>query len=138
SGTRLVAKEAKATLDPSALMLGGAAELFSSVPSEATLTIWVVPATRSRTKTSRTWFVSPATRLDASETNATDRPSAEMDAPKLDPFPEPPPRDTVTSEVSPVARSRTKTSRRWFLSFPTRLPAEESNATRRPRWSTVG
>ena len=46
------------------------------LPSPATLTRSVVPACRSRTNTSRTPLVSPATRLVAVEVNTTKRPSA--------------------------------------------------------------
>ncbi len=41
------------------------------VPSEATLTRFVVPEVRSRTNTSVLPFVSPETRPEAPDTNAT-------------------------------------------------------------------
>ncbi len=60
-----------ATVRPSALIDG--AKLSALPPA---LTISVTPVRRSRTKTSVRPFVSPATRLDAPESNATKRPSA--------------------------------------------------------------
>ena len=44
---------------------------LASVPSDATLTRVVLPATRSRTKMSEESFVSPATRFVAPDWNAT-------------------------------------------------------------------
>ena len=48
------------------------------MPPVPTLTRSVVPACRSRTKTSRSWFVSPGTRLVAYDAKATKRPSLEI------------------------------------------------------------
>jgi hypothetical protein len=97
-----------------------------------TLTRLVVPVWRSRTKTSRSPFVSPPTRFEAPEMKATKRPSAEIEAPK-------PPKSactpavlTLTRLVVPVWRSRMKTSDSPFVSPPTRFEATDSKATKRP------
>ena len=87
---------------------------------------------------SRTWFVSPTTRSEASETKATNRPSALIDAQKLDPLALPPFASTLARKVFPDTRSRTNTSDTRFVSFGTRLPAVESKATNRPCPSMVG
>ena len=57
--------------------------LLPCVPALSTLTITVVPSVRSRRKTSPALLVSPATRLLATEVNATKRPSSLMAASKL-------------------------------------------------------
>src|SRR5687767_3174678 len=64
-----------------------------------TLTRSVVPARRSRTKTSSTPLLSPATRLEALLWNATKRPSAETDDPRLSALPLVPPESTLTRSV---------------------------------------
>jgi hypothetical protein len=85
---------------------------------------------RSRTKTSYTSLVSPRTRLDTRETNATYRPSAEIadsKEPSLAGWP------LVLTEMRPVvrrARSRMNTPPPWAPA--TRLDAAESNVTKRP------
>ena len=45
---------------------------------------------------------------------------------------------TLTRLVVPVARSRTKTSRRLFVSLAIRFEADEVNATKRPSALIVG
>ena len=77
-GTRFVAPEAKATYRPSSLSAGDTRKLLSSAspPALVRLTRSVVPACRSRRNTSGLEFVSPRTRLVASETNATPREGA--------------------------------------------------------------
>src|SRR4051794_7591674 len=50
-------------------------------PLELTLTRSVVPRRRSRTKTSSQPLVSPGTRLSVSDTNTTNRPSADIHPP---------------------------------------------------------
>jgi hypothetical protein len=50
-------------------------------PKESALTRVTMPLIRSRTKTSCMPFVSPATRFEALETNATYVPSPEISAP---------------------------------------------------------
>jgi hypothetical protein len=78
-GTRFVANEANATRFPSALIEGVALELFPSVSFEATLTTSVVRVVNARTKMCRCPFVPPGIRFDASDTNATARPSSLID-----------------------------------------------------------
>ena len=91
----------------------GEAELpFACFPALDTLTRLVVPRFRSRTKMSAAPFVSPATRLEASDRKATKRPSAEIDGPPEPPFACFPALDTLTRLVVPGFRSRTKTSAR--------------------------
>ena len=58
-------------------------------PSAPTLMRSVVACDTSRTKTSSVPFVSDATKFDAADTNATNRPSALMTAERLSPFPSP-------------------------------------------------
>src|SRR2546430_14848954 len=94
-------------------------------PWESPLPRLVLQVLRSRTKTSLTVFVSPPTRLFATELNATKRPLAEIDGTKLAPFPCAPWELTLTRLVLPALRSRTKTSLTPFVSPPTRLPATE-------------
>src|SRR2546428_83045 len=101
-------------------------------PWESTLTRLVLPVLRSRTKTSLTVFVSPPTRLVATELNATKRPLAEIDGTKLAPFSCAPWESTLTRLVLPALRSRTNTSLAPFVSPPTRLVAIELKATKRP------
>ena len=88
------------------------------------------PVLRSWTKTSNEQqSLSPATRLRASELNATMRPSAEIAGSSLKPLPCPPVDDTLTRSVVPVFRSRTKMSSAPFVSPATRLLAYETKAT---------
>ena len=68
---RLVALEANATKRPSALIERSSTLSFACAPDLSTLTRSVVPVCRSWTNMSLVSFVSPATRLVASETNAT-------------------------------------------------------------------
>src|SRR5205085_986013 len=107
-------------------------------PCESTLTRLVLPALRSRTKTSLTAFVSPATRLLATESKATKRPSAEIAGRKVAPLPCAPCESTLTRLVLPVLRSRTKTSLTAFVSPATRLLADERKATKRPSGEIAG
>ena len=51
------------------------------------LTLCVVPAVRSRTKTSPVVLLSPATRFGALELNVTKRPLSLMKGLRLDPMP---------------------------------------------------
>jgi hypothetical protein len=68
---RLVAVDSKAMKLPPKLMLGATAGPFPSAPPVATDARRVFPVERSRTNTSFVLFVSPLTRFDASESNAT-------------------------------------------------------------------
>ena len=71
SRTRLVASEAKATNRPSAEIDGLKLAPLPGLPSEARLTLVVLPVLRSRTKTSSARFRSPGTSPLASEAKAT-------------------------------------------------------------------
>src|SRR5439155_797933 len=84
--TRFEASETKATKRPAAEIDGSLLSLFPSTPAELTLTLVMVPVSRSRTKTSPVPFVSPPTRFEASDQNATKRPSAEIDGLELRSF----------------------------------------------------
>src|SRR4029453_14174220 len=77
-------------------------------------------------------FVSFGTRFVASERNATKRPPAEMEGPRLGSFPWGPPTPTPIGIVVPVVGSRTNTSYVAFVSFGTRFVAKDWNATKRP------
>src|SRR4051794_19823921 len=76
-------------------------------PAEDTDTREVTRLTRSRTNTSVRPFVSPPTRLVASDSNATNRPSAEISGRLDDPLPATSRLLTDTSRVVPRFRSRT-------------------------------
>ena len=67
----VVASDRKATRVPSSLMLGERAARSPCVPLVATLIRVVVEVWTSRRKTSRSWLVSPATRLAATDSNTT-------------------------------------------------------------------
>jgi hypothetical protein len=89
-------------------------------------------------------FVSPLTRLVASESKTTKRPSALIDGPAI-PLTMPlsaslwrPALDTLTRSVVPSVRSRTKMSAFPFVSPGTRLSENEANATTRPSALTEG
>jgi len=69
--TRLVAREVNATYRLSAEIAGLELYQSASAPERPTDTRIVSPASRSRTKTSDVRFVSPTTRFEASEPNAT-------------------------------------------------------------------
>ena len=73
-------------------------------------------ASRSCRNTSRTPLVSPATRVDASDQNATYRPLALIRGRPLAPLPWPPSLATLTRVTVPVTRSRTTTSGTPLLS----------------------
>lgn len=76
-GTRSGDGEANATQRPSAEMGPPQAAAAEALPLGVTLTSSVVPATRSRTKTSSEVYVGIATRFDAEVWKATKRPSRE-------------------------------------------------------------
>jgi hypothetical protein len=71
----LEARLSKATKRPSPLIAAAKDGPLPRAPSGPTETASVVPAARSRTKMSGQPFVSPSTRFDASEKNATTWPS---------------------------------------------------------------
>ena len=97
----------------------------------------VVPFCTSRTNTSGSPFVSPATRFVAADVKATYRPSSLIDGSVLAPSGgAPAPR--LTSCVVPLAWSRTKMSLTPSVSPATRLSAVDSNATYRPSSDSDG
>jgi hypothetical protein len=102
------------------------------VPSSASDTREVVPATRSRTKTSSFPLVSPGTRFAAKLSNATYRPVLPTAGAPEKSSPCVPSPATDTRSVVPVARSLTKTSWASLVSPGTRFGAKLSNATYRP------
>ena len=77
-GTRFDAFDSNATNRPSAEIVGYVLLLFACWPPGPTDTRRVTCATRSRTNTSMVLLVSPATRFDARDSNATYRPCAEI------------------------------------------------------------
>src|SRR4051794_5956356 len=131
-GTRLCASELNATTLPFAEIAGSMLSRFAPSPLGFSLTRIVWPVDVVCTNTSVWPSVSFATRLVASERNATTSPSAEIDGVKLAPFACVPSEATLTSRVVPVWRSRTKTSDSPLASFGTRLSAHDENATYRP------
>src|SRR3990172_93143 len=120
----------KTTHSPSGEIHGSRLYPFTSPPLNLTLTLAVVPAVMSRTKTSLSALPSLATRLVASDSNATREPSAERELPVLIP-----PRAWASAEsmltrlVLPVEVSCTNTSVSPFVSPVTRLEAFDWNAT---------
>src|SRR3989337_2315120 len=78
-GTRFGAYDANATDPPLEVMEGDQELKFTWIPPEVKETRSVRPVNRSWTKTSPVPFVSPFTRLSAHDSNATKRPSAEID-----------------------------------------------------------
>ncbi len=92
---------------------------------------------RSRTKTSIAPFVSPATRLVASDSNTTKRPSPLMAGQRLAPSACPPPLVTLTRSVVPLCRLRMKMSLALFVSPGTRFDESEAKATRFPSDDTA-
>src|SRR6266508_2882130 len=86
---------------------------------------------RSRTNTSATRFVSPSTSGD-SDTNVTNRPSAEIDAIMLEKVPCSSSQLSEARSVVDAWRSRTNTSGDPFVSASTRFDANESKTTYRP------
>ena len=130
---RLVASEPKATIRPSPEILG--TKLLPPMASAFAverLTRWVVRFTRSRTKTSIRPLVSPATKLVAPETNATNRPSAEIVPLELVSLPSMPVFDTLTRSIAPVWRSCTNTSDCTLISPLTKFSLELLNTTNLP------
>src|SRR5579884_3565931 len=136
-GTRLSAADWKATNRPSPL-IDGEALGWSDWPPEPTLTRTVVARCRSRTKTSVRWFVSPGTRLVASEAKATNRPSADSAGVTLARLPWTPLVSTLTRSVAPVVRSKVKTSVASLVSPGTSAVAPLAKATVWPSALTAG
>ena len=130
--TKFEASELNATNRPSSLKTGCPLWLSASVPSDATLTRSVAPVERSYTNTSDIPFVSPATKFEASELNATNRPSSLKTGCPLWLSASVPSDATLTRSVAPVERSYTNTSDIPFVSPATKFEAHESKATNRP------
>ena len=112
-------------------MNGSALSPFPCPPDERTLTRLVLPVRRSWTKTSLLWFVSPRTRLEASDQKAMNRRARRASAAGC--------RLCLSATAAnaqpldlPVLRSRPKTSKLPFVSPLARLEALDSNATKRP------
>ncbi len=100
----------------------------------------VVFASRSRTNTSSVVSPSSEWRFDASELNATKRPSAEIAAEEESSFPLAPAASVarLTSVVVFVSRSRTNTSKVASVSSGCRFEAPELKATKRPSAEIAG
>ncbi len=102
---RLLAADSNTTNRPSALTPGRKLPLLPCAPSVATLTRSVWPLPRSRTKMSVTPLVSPPTRLEESDSNATMLPSAETTGGAVgagaNPEASPPLLGTLTRTVAP-------------------------------------
>src|SRR5919198_6515296 len=141
-GTRLSEKDVKATRVPSPLIVPSLPLAWA--PLLETLIRVVVPVSWSCRNTSDVPFVSRLTRLLASESKTTKRPSALIDGPAirfrrpLSALPWRPALDTLTRSVVPVSRSRTKISDLPFVSPGTRLSDSDANATKRPSALTDG
>jgi len=103
------------------------------MPVDAVLMPSVVPACTSRRYTSLAKSsTSPGTRLDASEANATNRPSALTAGEPLALSASPPALLTLTRCNAPVERSSRKASLVKFVSPATRLSAYDANRMNRP------
>jgi hypothetical protein len=104
SSLRLRAPETKATKRPSAEIDGVSEESSPAAPATplARLTRVVVCVCTLRTKTSMNW-PSSSLRLSAAEANATNRPSAEIEAPPASSSPD-------TPAVPPARLTRTRSS----------------------------
>ena len=76
--------------------------------------------------------------LDASDWNATNRPSAEIAGLRLAPLAAPPPAARLTSVTAPVSTLYRKTSDDLLRSRATRLVARDAKATKRPSALTAG
>src|SRR5688572_19033644 len=90
------------------------------------------------TNTSPAVFPSSSTSWAASETNATDVPSAERDEVEEAPAPSPPNVRREARKVRATAVSRTKMSSIAFSSPGTRFPAVDVKLTKRPSSETEG
>src|SRR5438552_2303574 len=145
-GRRLLAADWKTTNRPSPLMPGLKLPALAWPPSAATLTRSVWPPLRSRTNTSVTPLVSPATRFDESDSKATMFPSPDNAGGAVgaaaNPDASPPAAGTLTRVMlvgpeAPPAWER-KMSAEPLKSSPTRLSAADSKTTQRPSALTEG
>ena len=109
-GSTSVPRDVNATLEPSSEIDSSKLSRLGVVPVDVIDAIWVVPATRSRTKMSVRPFVSgtEVSRLVAVDWNATNRPSPEIAGVKLSLFARVPSLATETRDVVPARRSCTK------------------------------
>lgn len=107
------------------------------LPSERRLTIAVAPVWRSCTMTSSTKFASGTTRSSANAEMATKQPSPEIETPALVAEAWGSSRATLTREVIPATRSRTKMPATPLVSPATRLLALDSKATTWPLAETT-
>jgi hypothetical protein len=130
--TRFEAWEWKTMTPPSSEMAGSALTAFPCTAERATLTNLVTPCQRSLTKTSVSPLSSLPTRLEAIETNATNRPLQDTVGSVLRAFPCLPREDRLIRVVFPLIRSCRKTSSTPFVSPGTRLRASDWKATNRP------
>src|SRR5262249_59820990 len=89
-------------------------------------------ATRSWMNTSAGPLVSPATRFEAEDKNATTLPSLLIDGFELAPLACAPKESILTRTVVPARRSCTNTSGTPFVSPGTRFVAFDEKATQRP------
>ena len=108
-GTRLWATDSNATTDPFADTAGATLAPSAAAPEPALISS-VGPFGSVRANTSVCWLASPATRLLASDSNATTDPSAEIDGFRepASPWALPPARPGVAIVVVPATVSRTK------------------------------
>src|SRR5262245_2139904 len=138
-GTRFEAKLEKTIQRPSGEIRGLSQVLSATLPLASLLMSWVRPVERSRRSNCTNVLVIPGTRLVASLTNATNRPSSETDGDEfennvepLPPSPVAPEGSTLTHSVVFVFRSNRNTSAYPFPSVDTRLLAALEKATNRP------
>ncbi len=109
---RFVASDWNTTEPQSPLNEGFVLSASACASADVTLTRSVVPAARSRTKTSTLLLVSPGTRFDDEDEKTTLFPRSQTSTPPLDPLPATPVGVVLT--IVPPARGRrpvTKTSR---------------------------
>jgi hypothetical protein len=128
AATRSGAVDENATAAPSGLIAGSKLSPDACDPAAPTLIRSIDPVWRSRTNTSMNPFVSPTTRLVASDEKATS-PSAPTTGSQLPPSPSEPSVATLTRSVVPAWRSRTKTSKVALVSPATRFVAHDENTT---------
>ena len=135
--TRLDAAEWN-TVRPSAVSPGKSLAPFAWPPPESTLTRTMIPVARWRRNTSATAFVSPATKLEARERNATKVPLALTAGTPLNPLPSAPDASALMISVVPLKLSRRNTSSVAFVSPGTMLVAWDRKAMIWPSSLTEG
>ena len=137
---RSLARLAKSRYRPSGVILGAMdSRLPGLTPLVLTLISVVVPATKSRRKTSEALLVSFETKSLAALSKTTNWPLELIVGACEAALPLPAPDSlTLTSIVLPSRRSRTNTSNEPLLSLVTRLPAALTKTTNRPSALTPG